>query len=176
MTTPLRAIYAIYPDPDAAERAYMALQVTFKYFGTGALQIEVLSSEPFEEYEFGRPSQRTSIPWIAALGGLVGGVCGYLLTWLTQTAYPLPTGGMPLSPHWTNGIITYEMTMLGAIVATIVTLAVTTRVPGRRSSLADPAIADGKIVVGVRNVPASAREEIERALRSAGADSVVCHN
>jgi len=170
----LRAIYGIYPDPDAAERAYMALQVTFKYFGTGALRIEALSSEPFGEFEFGRLGQRTAMPWIATLGGLAGGVCGYLLTSLTQAAYPLPTGGMPLSPHWTNGIITYEMTMLGAIVATIVTLAVATHVPGRRSPLADPAIADGKIVVGVRNPPASAREEIERALRSAGAESVVC--
>ena len=104
----------------------------------------------------------------------MGGVAGYFLTGLTQGAYPLPTGGMPLSPHWTNGIITYELTMLGAILATLATLAITTRVPGRRSPLADPAVAQGKIVVGVRKAPESSRVEIEQALRSAGAESVVC--
>ncbi|MGO9271950.1 MAG: quinol:electron acceptor oxidoreductase subunit ActD [Terriglobia bacterium] len=174
MRTNLKAIYGIYPGPEAAERAHTALQVTFKYFGGEALAIEVVSSEPYDDYEFGRLGQRTSMAWIAALGGLVGGVAGYFLTSLTQSAYPLPTGGMPLSPHWTNGIITYELTMLGAILATLGTLAVATHVPGRRSPLADPAVAEGKIVVGVRNPPESVRVEIERALRSAGAESVVC--
>jgi hypothetical protein len=126
------------------------------------------------EYEFGRLGQRTSMPWLAALGGLLGGVAGYFLTALTQSAYHLPTGGMPLSPHWTNGIITYELTMLGAILATLGTLAVATHVAGQRSPLADPAVADGKMVVGVRNPPDGGRVEIERALRSAGAESVVC--
>jgi hypothetical protein len=169
----LKAIYGIYPGPEAAEGAYTALEKTLKRMGEG-LTIEVLSSEPLDEYHLGRLAQRTSMPWIAALGGLMGGVAGYSLTSLTQRAYPLLTGGMPLSPHWTNGIITYELTMLGAILATLGTLTVTTHVPGRRSPLADPAVATGKVVVGVRNPPGGVRAEIEQTLRSAGAESVVC--
>jgi len=176
MPTNLKAIYGVYPGPEAAERAHLALQVTLKYLGGRAPAIEVASSEPFDEYEFGRSGQRTSMPWIAVLGGLAGGVTGYLLTALAQSAYPLRTGGMPLSPHWTNGIITYELTMLGAILATLVTLAVTTHVPGRRSPFADAAVADGKIVVGVRDPPENVGVEIERALRSAGAECVVCRS
>ena len=174
MSNTLKAIYGIYRDPEEAKRAHLALQVAFKYFEAEAPEIEVASSEPFDEYEFGKAGQRTSMPWIAVLGGLVGGVAGHFLTTLTQNSYLLPTGGMPLSPHWTNGIITYELTMLGAILATLGTLAATTGVPGRRSPLADAAIAEGKIVVGVRNPPENVRAEIEQALRSAGTESVVC--
>ena len=34
----------------------------------------------------------------AVLGGAIGGICGYLLTTLTQKAYPILTGGMPITP------------------------------------------------------------------------------
>jgi len=168
----LKAIYGIYPGPEAAERAHMALQVTFKYFGGEALAIEAVSSEPFDEFEFGRLGQRTSMPWIAALGGLAGGVAGYFLTAFTQRAYPLPTGGMPLSPHWTNGIITYETTMLGAILTTVVTLLVTAKLPHFGPRLSDPEIWHGNILVGVTDPPEKARPELEKQLRLAGASQV----
>lgn len=162
MRTNLKAIYGIYPGPEAAERAHTALQVTFKYFGGEALAIEVVSSEAYDDYEFGRLGQRTSMAWIAALGGLVGGVAGYFLTSLTQSAYPLPTGGMPLSPHWTNGIITYELTMLGAILATLGTLAVATHVPGRVLAAGRPGRRGGQDRGG-RAQPAGERAGGDRA-------------
>ncbi len=115
------------------------------------------------------------MPWLAALGGLLGGACGYLLVTETQKAYPLSTGGMPIAPLWTNGIITYEVAMLGAILTTLVGLLVGARLPKWRRwerQLYDPAIADGLILVGAVESDAQLQAEVESGLRKAGAREI----
>jgi ActD protein len=161
MSKTTKALYTLCSDPEAAGRVVAWLAAA----GVEEKDIVVISSEPFEELEFPRHVSQTHMPWIAALGGLVGGTTGFILAGLTQRAYPLPTGGMPLAPHWTNGIITYELTMLGAILLTLGTLLVTARLPNWRKRLYDPAISDGLILVGVVNPTEAKRIEIERALR-----------
>ncbi|MNC98307.1 hypothetical protein D3C83_162250 [compost metagenome] len=69
--------------------------------------------------------------------------------------------------NWTNMIIIFELTMLGAVFASVITLLITARIPGRQSPLYDPEISDGKILIGVRNPSDSSA--VERALRAAGA-------
>jgi hypothetical protein len=169
----MTGIYALYSDPESAQRAVNALQASARELGITAKDIRVLSSEPFEEQEFSVRESRTAMPWIAALGGLIGGLAGYTLTAITQHAYLLPTGGMPVSPMWTNGIIIYELTMLGAILATVITLVGSARLPNVRTHLYDPAISDGKILVGVVNPPKDAREGTEARLKQAGAGEVI---
>jgi Alternative complex III, ActD subunit len=165
-------IYALYSDPESAQRAVNALRAGSREIGISDRDIRVLSSEPFEEHEFSLRESRTTMPWIAVLGGVLGGLAGYALTAFTQHAYPLPTGGMPVSPLWTNGIIIYELTMLGAILATIMTLVASARLPNPRKQLYDPAISDGKILVGVVNPPDTARAGAEARLKQAGAREV----
>ena len=53
--------------------------------------------------------------------------------------------------------------MLGAILATAGTLVFTARL-GRGSTLYDPEVSDGKILVGVEDPPESAVRELETAL------------
>ena len=113
------------------------------------------------------------MPWIAALGASIGGFSGYLLVLLTQRAYPLPTANMPIVALWPTGVIVYELTMLGAILTTLISLLVAARIPDwRKGKLYDPAVSDGKILVGVVDPPESAFAELERELRAAGADEV----
>lgn len=164
----VKAIYALYPDPDSAQRAVNSLRGA----GVNDRDIAVVSSEPYDGYEFGRRDHRTRMPWLAALGGLLGGTSGFLLVATSQKAYPLSTGGMPIVAPWPDAIITYEMTMLGAILATLFTLLGTARLPNWNAQLNDPGIADGKILIGVVNPPESSRFELERRLREAGADQV----
>lgn len=167
----MTAIYALYSNPDAAQRAVDSLEACDSITSR---DITVLTSDPYEEYRFGHRDSRTWMPWLAPLGGLIGGFSGYSLAVFTQNAYPLPTGGMPLSPFPTNGIITYELTMLGAILTTLVTLLIAAGLPSRVSSkLYDPEVSDGKILVGVANPPPESCRELEKRLRDAGADRVV---
>ena len=69
---------------------------------------------------------------------------------------------MPLAPVWTNGIIVYEMTMLGAILTTLVTLLIGAGLPNIKTVITDPEISSGKILVGVVDwlgkLPAGVRE------------------
>ena len=106
------------------------------------------------------------------LGAVVGGTCGFLLTTLSQKSYPIFTGGMSLTPAWTNGIIVYEMIMLGAILTTLVVLLIGAGLPNFKGVITDPEIWNGKILVGVVDAPENSQAELEKRLLQAGASQV----
>ena len=85
------------------------------------------------------------------------------LSWLTEMSWPIDVGGLPIFAWWPNLIITFELTMLGAILATVITLVVAARL-GRGSALYDAEVSDGKILVGVTNPPESSLADLESAL------------
>ena len=92
------------------------------------------------------------------------------LTRMTELAWPLPTGNMPIVSWWPNLIVIFELTMLGAILATVATLLVTGGLVRRRPVLYDPQVNEGKILVGVQNP--SRVEDVERALTAAGSPQI----
>jgi Alternative complex III, ActD subunit len=164
------SIYGLFGDPAAADRGLKVLQAA----GVQADKLLVMSPEPFEEYEFAHTDRKTPMPWIAALGGLVGGTCGYLLARYTQVAYPshIISGGMPVVAKWPSGIITYELTMLGAILTTAITLLITAKLLRWKLDIYDPEISYGKILIGVADPTAESRSDIENRLRGAGAEKI----
>ena len=131
-----------------------------------------MSSEPYEEYSFTQAEHKTLMPWLATAGGLVGGTCGYLLARLTQVAYPISVGDLPRVSPFPTAIVTYELTMFGAVLATVITLLVTARLARKRPEPYDPEISHGKILIGVVDPAASARAQLENSLRQAGADAI----
>ncbi len=168
----MKALYGLYADPEAAQRAVDSLRAASSELKFDARQILIVSGEPHEGYEFA-DSHTTASPYRwAVLGAVVGGTVGYLLTTLTQKSYPIPTGGMSLTPVWTNGIIVYEMTMLGAILTTLVVLLIGAGLPNFKGVITDPEIGTGKILVGVADPPENSQPELERRLRQAGASQV----
>jgi hypothetical protein len=166
----MKALYALYAEPEAAQLALDSLRAAD--LNIGLEQIVVISGEPHEGYAF-TDEHVTGSPYRwAVLGAVAGGTSGYLLTTLSQKSYPIITGGMPLSPAWTNGIIVYEMIMLGAILTTLVVLLVGAGLPNFKGVLTDPEVASGKILVGVIDPPESAESELEKRLLQAGASQV----
>jgi len=161
----MSAIYALYDSGDAAQRAVNGLRNA----GVADSAITVISDQPMEAYEFGEMNRATRIWYIASGGGLVGLVFATWLTRMTELAWPLPTGNMPIVAWWPNLIVIFELTMLGAILATVLTLFVTAKLPGRLPKLYDPEVTNGKILVGVENPPAAALPALERALTAGGA-------
>ena len=158
----MSTLYALYDDGDAAQRAVNGLRKA----GVADSAITVISDQPMEAYEFGEMNRTTWIWYIASGGGLVGLVFATWLTRMTELAWPLPTGNMPIVSWWPNLIVIFELTMLGAILATVATLLVTGELLRRRPALYDPRVSDGKILVGVEN--AARAEDVERALAAAG--------
>jgi hypothetical protein len=164
----MNGIYGLYETPQAAQRAFDGLRAE----GVAPSDITVMSSEPFEEWDFASQEHNTVMPWIAVMGAGLGLVTAYLLTAITQKAWPINTGGMPIVSNWTNIIIMFEMTMLGAVVATVVTLLITARLPSKPPALYNPAVSDGRILIGVARPHHAKLDSIERALKAADAEAI----
>jgi hypothetical protein len=158
----MTAVYSLFPTSDAAQRAVNRLRAA----GVPDAQISIVSSEPFEEHEFAHRDKTTWMGWIALAGAILGLLFATWLTRMTELAWPLPTGNMPIVAWWPNLIVMFELTMLGGIIAAVVTLLVTAQLVRRRPAFYDPAVSDGSIMVGVEN-PSDA-STVERAL---GADT-----
>jgi hypothetical protein len=143
----MKAIYGLYATPEEAQHAVDNLRSAGYTLG----DITILSSEPLEEFEFGRKDNKTWMPKVAVLGGAVGCLSAFLLTYITQQSWAINTGGMPITTNFTNLIIIFEVTMMGAIFSTVGTLLVTARIPGRVGKIYDPEVSSGKILIGVAN-------------------------
>ena len=155
----VKALYGLYPDGHSAQQAIGRLHAA----GVADRDITIQSAQPMEDFEFGHRDKATWMWWIACAGGLIGMVSALGLSWVTETWWPINVGGLPIFAWWPNLIITFEMTMLGAILATVITLVITARL-GRGSSIYDPEVSDGKILVGVVSPAESAVADVKAAL------------
>jgi hypothetical protein len=156
----MKAVYGLYRNGQAAQQAVNRLRAA----GIADRDITVISAQPMEDYEFGHMDKATWMWWLACLGGLIGMSVGFGLTWLTETAWPMDVGGLPIYAWWPNLIIIFELTMLGAITATVATLVVSALLPTRGHSLYDPEVTDGNILVGVENPAPTSVSDLEMAL------------
>ena len=164
----MSAIYALYPDSDSAQRAVNGLYAA----GVAADDVVVMSGEPFEHQPFAHRDSATWLWYIACLGGFLGLAGSTWLTRMTELAWPLQTGNMPIVAWWPNLIVIFEMTMLGAILATVVTLFITAKLPRRTPNFYDPEVTNGKILVGVQNPAEAILPALERALIASGASEI----
>ena len=115
------AVYGLYADGQSAQQAVNRLRAA----GLPDRDITILSAQPMEDFEFGHIDKASWMWWIACAGGLLGMATGFGLTWLTETSWPIDVGGLPIYAWWPNLIIIFELTMLGAILATVTTSEVT---------------------------------------------------
>lgn len=156
-------IVVLCSEPDLAKQSVNALLSA----GVPTSDIILMSSEPLEQY--GIPShKKTIMPWLVVCGAIVGGIGGFLLASLTQKSYAINTGGMQVVTLWTDGIITYELTMLGAIVTTGVVFLLTAFLLRRDRCPYEPEVSAGKVLVGVASVPSSVRNEVIQSLQAFG--------
>ncbi|MBL8137057.1 MAG: DUF3341 domain-containing protein [Acidobacteria bacterium] len=160
----MNAVYALYDNPAAVQRAVDGLRAA----GVTDADIQVMSSEPFEEYEFGHKDSASWIHWIAGVGGIVGLASAYFLTTVTQQSWPLRTSGMPIVAPWPNLIVMFELTMLGAILATVLTLFVSAKLPRRLPPLYDTDVSNGYILVGVQRPSGQPLVDVTAALEAVG--------
>ena len=160
----MSAVYALYAGGEAAQLAVDLLRAA----GVPDANITVITSEPMDEYEFAQMHGPTRLWYAAGAGGFAGLCAGAWLARMTELAWPLSTGNMPIVAWWPNVIIVFELTMLGAILATVGTLLVTGRLVRPMPALYDPAVSRGRILVGV-DAPRDPGA-VERAFLSSGGE------
>ena len=164
----MTATYGLFEKPEAAQRAYTGLTRA----GIKSRDITVVSGEPFEAFEFSHRDHSMILFRLALVGGVIGFLSAVALVLGTELAWPIVTGGMPIVAWWPNIIIMFELTMLGAILATVVSLLVMTELPTIRSKVYDPQISEGKILVAVENPRDAEVPALERTFKGTGITEV----
>jgi hypothetical protein len=86
----------------------------------GYRRMDCYTPYPIEELTEALGVPHTKLPFIVLLGGIIGGVSGYLLQyWINVIDYPINIGGRP-QHSWPAFIVpTFELTILGAAVAAV---------------------------------------------------------
>ena len=137
----------------------------------GVTEFQVLSGSPYPEGTFGEPPSPHKLYVFPLIGAALGLSVALLLTAGTQLAYPLVTGGKPILALPPMFIVSYEGTMLGAVLFTILGVIFESRLPRMGTGLYDARITEGYIGIAV----AVAEEQVEQvrgAFQSANAVDV----
>ncbi|MEQ8765024.1 MAG: DUF3341 domain-containing protein [Planctomycetota bacterium] len=108
-TLPLYGMLAGFEDPDAL------LEAAHKTTREGYTVVEAYSPMPIHGLAEAIGFESTRLPWIVLLGGILGGLTGYLMQYYSAVIdYPYSVGGKP-DHSWPQFVpITFEMTILGA--------------------------------------------------------------
>src|SRR5271169_3046088 len=79
----------------------------------GYKKIDAYSPFPIEHLADAIGFHKNSVPLVVLIGGMVGGITGYLMQyWMMAVNYPINVGGKPLNSWPAFIIITFEMTIL----------------------------------------------------------------
>jgi len=124
--------------------------------------ITSVTSVPYPNGVIVKTDQRTWFRWISAGGGVVGACAGFALAAGTSYLYPVQTGDKPIISPFPTGIITYELTMLFAMVGAIIGMFFEMRLPPWKDQVYDPAIGEGAIGI---SVSVASREKMTRAAK-----------
>ncbi len=165
-------VVGLFHDPGQAGQA--TYQLVDK--GFPGRTISVMSSVPYPEGAFATGHIASPVPVFSAVGGIGGILLGLLFAAGTALLYPLPTGGKPVVALPTVGVITYEFTMLSAILLTVLGFLLLTRLPRRRSRFYDWRINDGEVAVVVPCRSEQRASVAEQTLTAAGAFDVSRRN
>jgi hypothetical protein len=156
----------LFHDPDSALEAAGALK------SAGFARPELQSPIPLHGVEAVLGPKKSVIKRFTFFGGIFGAIGGFTLAAGTAVLYLHPTGGRPIITIPPFLIISYEMTILFGILATVLGFLISARFPAIRERIYLPEAAVDKFVV---TVPCENAERIDRAetiLRDAGAEEV----
>lgn len=111
---PVYGLMAEFEDPSAIVAA------ANRVYDEGYRRIDAYSPYPIEALSEAIGVHSTKMPLIVLIGGIVGGLTGYLMQYYTLVInYPLNVGGKPFH-SWPAFIpITFECTVLGAALAAV---------------------------------------------------------
>lgn len=163
-----RPILGIFEDANDAAEAGDALQEA----GVSNQDYDFLTDAPYPEGAFGERHERHRLYVFPFVGALLGLTAGILMTSMTQMAYPLVQGGKPILSLPPMAVVTYESTMLGAIIFTVLGIIFESRLPKTKLGLYDTRITEGYIGVLV-NAEEDQLPRVSGILTQAGAVDVV---
>lgn len=110
-------IYGLMAEFDSASALVAAARQTHE---AGYRKIDAYSPFPVEELAEAIGFHRSGVPLVTLIGGLIGGLSGYLMQWWIATvSYPVNVGGKPYHSWPAFIVVTFEMTILFAAISAV---------------------------------------------------------
>lgn len=156
----------LFHDPESALEAAGEL----KRAGMG--QPELLSPIPIHGAEEVLGPKKSVIRRFTLFGGIFGFTGGFLLAAGTAVLYAHPTGGRPIIAIPPYLIISYEMTILCGILATVLGFLISARFPAIRQRIYVPEAAVDEFAVTIACGNDGEFQQAETILSAAGAREV----
>lgn len=120
-------VYGILAEFDSPERL---LRAAGRARAEGYRHVNAYTPFPVEGLSEALGFGRTSVPLITLIGGVLGGLGGFLMQyWMAAISFPENIGGRPLN-SWPAFIpVTFEMTILCASIAAVLGMLVLNKLP-----------------------------------------------
>ncbi len=163
----MQSVLGLYSDAKDAAEAGENLEKT----GFSKDDFDFLTDTPYPEGAFGERHNSHRLYVFPIIGAICGLTVAILLTAGTQISYPIVTGGKPILSIPPMAIISYEGTMLGAILFTVIGILFESRLPSMKRRIYDTRITEGLIGVVVDCTDERAGT-VEQVLTQAGAVEV----
>ena len=164
-------ILGLFKDANAAADAGDALRSS----GVSDTDIDFLTDAPYPEGAFGEREEKHRLYLFPFIGATLGLTAAILLTSMTQLAYPLVTGGKPILALPAMAVVSYEGTMLGAILLSCLGVVFEYRLPKLKKGLYETKITEGYIGV-LASVEDGQLDQTAGILNQSGAEVVKTEN
>lgn len=119
-------LYGVLVEFDAPEQLVEAASAVRQ---EGFERVDAFTPFPVEGLAEALGFRERKIPLTAMIGGIGGAAAGYGMQVATNLDYPIDIGGRPLLPPQAFGLITFELLVLGAVLAMIFVLFLLCRLP-----------------------------------------------
>ncbi len=162
-TTLLALFDEIDPAADAIEKLHE--------MGVTDDRINIISGVPVTHQMLGRPHPHTNVSRLALGGAVAGFVLGIFLNFGTPNLYNVQVGGQYITPVPPGLIVTFEMTMLLALLATFLGVFLDSYFPNYRPLEYVAEVSDGKIGVFFKCAQDEQKKFMD-ALGKMGAESI----
>ncbi len=135
-------LHAEFGSPETAAAAVESLVSA----GVSPGDIEIYSRRPVETESPLLP-RRSRMSLVAVLSAIAAGSGATALVFWIQRDYPLVTGGMPVTSGWATAVVTFEVTMAGAIFGTLCMMIREAGLAGSRRRAPVPDLPDEGVIV-----------------------------
>lgn len=143
-----------------------------KLKGAGFDELTLMSPIPLHEAEKAQGYEKSPVRRFSLVGAILGAIGGFALATFSATAFLLPTGGRAIIAFPPFLVITYEMTILLGVLATLLGFHVVSGLPAWQDApyTVESTIDRFSVAVGIAG--RDNLDEVRRIMKETGADQI----